>query len=311
MSGQEIRTKYMRRFAGLEKNSRRDAWVIFTSYIAQITASVAIGHVLLQQATLPAILLAALCALFIATRLRGLNNIVHECCHFTFCEDRQTNILLGSLSASLVLSSFRDYQEEHLSHHKHLGDYDHDLDLQGVKNLRLHDPLTFGTVTRHIITPLIGRHLPYYLGINLSARDGIAFQAFKIGLVASVVALAFWNPLTILFLVVFPFAWIYSALNFWTDCLDHAGLLASNDELDASRNIIAPKIIRMIFFPRHDCFHLVHHLFPHVPAGHLEFCHTQLEAEGEYRERTHASNWGFGERVVTTQMVKHLNKAAP
>ena len=71
-----------------------------------------------------------------------------------------------------MFNSFTVYRDEHLSHHKHIGDYENDLDLQGIKNLGLHDPLTTPVVLRHIATPLVLRHLPYYLSLNLSRNDG-------------------------------------------------------------------------------------------------------------------------------------------
>ncbi|MEO1468088.1 MAG: hypothetical protein AAFV86_03455, partial [Pseudomonadota bacterium] len=40
-----------------------------------------------------------------------------------------------------------------------------------------------------------------------------------------------------------------------------------------------------IVFPRNDCFHLIHHLFPTVPADHLDYCHERLLGDPAYRER--------------------------
>lgn len=58
--------------------------------------------------------------------------------------------------------------------------------------------------------------------------------------------------------------------------MDHAGLVPTDDDLEASRNLLAPRVVRWLFFPRNDCFHLVHHLFPHIPARHLEDSHEAL-----------------------------------
>ena len=64
-----------------------------------------------------------------------------------------------------------------------------------------------------------------------------------------------------------------------------AGLIGAADELDSSRNMPVPKAIGMLFFPRNDCFHLVHHLFPQVPTRHLRDCHGRLLSHPEYRAR--------------------------
>lgn len=289
MSGHSVRSKFMRRFIGLEKYSRLIAWSVVAFYIAQILGAMVVGHLLLNSSLswLSIVGMVAL-AIFIGTRMRGLNNIVHECSHATFTVDRNDNYVLGSLCASIVMGCFGDYRDEHLSHHAHLGDYDKDMDLQGIRDLRLHEPLTTATILRHLTNPFLGRHLPHYAGINLSARDGRFFFWFKIGQVIATCILLLVAPITAIFFVLVPFLLVYSTLNYWTDCMDHAGIVCEADELDASRNILAPMPLRALFFPRNDCFHLVHHLFPQIPARHLDAAHQELLHDLEYRSRTHA-----------------------
>ena len=66
------------------------------------------------------------------------------------------------------------------------GDYEHDRELGAIEKLRLHDPLTLRTVLRHIVTPLTGRHLRMYSGVNMSRDDGPVFFALKIGLLVAI-----------------------------------------------------------------------------------------------------------------------------
>lgn len=289
MSAKHIRTTYMSQFSRLERYTNLQSGAILASYVAQALIAIGIGHILLS---LPvsglSIFLAAFCMTFVGTRLRALNNIVHECCHMTFSNTRKANTIVGSLAASLILSCFEDYKQEHMTHHMHLGDYDKDKDLQSIEDLGLHDPLTPHTVLRHIMTPFLGRHLPYYLGANFSKRDGKGYLVLKVGLVLAILIALVLAPMTIFLFILFPYVVLFSAMNYWTDCMDHAGLVASNDDLDASRNVLASGIVRLLFFPRNDCFHLVHHLFPQVPARHLERCHAVLKGDEDYRSRRHA-----------------------
>lgn len=286
MSGHIVRQRFVKEFRGLRGNTRAISSLVVASYVTQTVASIAIGFWLLQQPLTPLSGAAvAILMLFIGTRLRGFNNIVHECSHFTFAERREDNVLLGSFCASMVLGCFRDYREEHMTHHQHLGDYDKDMDLQGIRDFRLEDPLTPRTIARHVLTALSGLHLPYYLGVNLSGRDGAGFRALKIGLIAAAVGLLLVDPIAALLMVWLPFVWIYSAINYWTDCIDHGGLVGHDDELHASRNLLVPKAIRVLLFPRNDCYHLIHHLFPQVPAGHLDSCHHRLLSDPNYRAR--------------------------
>lgn len=96
-------------------------------------------------------------------------------------------------------------------------------------------------------------------------------------------------PLTTLLFILLPMFFIFPTLNYWTDCLDHAGLVPSDDQLVASRNVLAPEWVRLVFFPRNDCYHLVHHLFPQVPARHLKLAHEELCAEPLYRSKSSAA----------------------
>ena len=289
MGAKSLRQKYMRNFIGLDKHSRISAWAIYASYVVQLIIAITAGSILV---TLPVsvltVVIGALLMLIIGTRLRGLNNIIHECSHYTFSSHREDNATIGKLCASILFSSFSDYRDEHLSHHAHLGDYEHDLDLQSIEALGLHDPLSPRVVLRHLTVPLLGRHLPYYLGLNFSQRDGHIFSALKASILMAAAAYTLAFPMAGLLFVVVPFALVYSALNYWADCMDHAGLIEDGDDLETSRNILATGVVRWMFFPRNDCFHLVHHLFPQIPARHLAESHELLSMDPLYRSRPNA-----------------------
>lgn len=284
-----LRRKNIRRFRGLQKYSDYAACGVLLIYVIQIFAGFGVGYyaILLEFSAASAALLVA-AQLFIATRLRGLNNIVHECSHATFCDSRSENERIGKLCASLTLGCFQDYREEHLSHHMHLGDYEKDKDFQGIKDLRLDEPLSTKVVVRHFFTPFLGRHLRYYVNINLSERDGRVYQALKVFLVFATFVFSVVKPELGVFLLIVPYLFFYSALNYWADCMDHAGLVGSSEEIDSSRNLAVPVILRVVFFPRNDSFHLVHHLFPQVPARHLDKAHEALLEDPEYSMRSNA-----------------------
>ena len=157
---------------------------------------------------------------------------------------------------------------------------------------------------RHIVTPLACLHLSTYSRVSLSAEDGRFFLGLKVALLLAIAVFAMLEPLTSIFFVLIPLFYIFPTLNFWTDCLDHAGLVGETDELKASRNVLAPAPIRFLLFPRNDCFHLVHHLFPQVPAKHLKDAHEQLCRDPEYSSEplaahpTHRGAFGFLTDVV-------------
>lgn len=286
MSGQQLRKQFSRQFFGMTKYSRLNAWLIVGLYLGQILAALFVGHYLLSLVTSPVtVFLMVLTSVFIGTRLRGINNIVHECSHSSFSENREDNLLIGRFCASLLTGCFRTYKEDHLSHHAHLGDYGHDREMGPIEKFGLHDPLSRKKIIRLIATPLIGGHLKMYSGVNLSGGDGRLFFSVKIALLVLITAFSVIHPYTSLIFVLLPLFYILPTLNFWTDCLDHAGIVGSEDELEASRNVLAPVPVRLLFFPRNDCFHLVHHLFPNVPARHLEVAHLELSKDAAYRNQ--------------------------
>ena len=277
MSAVLLRKRYIRQFTGMSRYARAVAWMVFGAYVSMILAAAWLGHYLLSiPVTWWTVVSIGMTSIFIGTRLRGLNNIVHECCHGTFSKDWNDNIRIGRLCTSLLMKTFRKYRDDHLTHHANNGDYERDADLAAIQKFGLHDPLTLRTIVRHVTVPLLGRHLSIYSGISLSGDDGRFFVWLKLIILTVIAVTAVFAPLTALLFVIIPLFYVFPTLNFWTDCLDHAGLVGASDELEAARNVLAPSPVRLIFFPRNDSYHLVHHLFPQIPARYLDRAHTEL-----------------------------------
>ena len=270
----------------MTKYSLWGAWLIVGLYLAQVALGVFVGHYLVSlPLTWASLALIVFAVFFIGTRLRGLNNIVHECSHLTFSANREDNFVIGKFCSTLLTGCFTKYRRDHLSHHAHLGVYEQDNELGAIEKFGLHEPLSISTIARHIVTPLLGLHLRVYSGASMSSEDGRLFLVMKIALLVAIGLAALVQPLTTLLFVVVPLFYVFPTLNFWTDCLDHAGLVGAEDELDASRNVLAPTILQPLLFPRNDCYHLVHHLFPGVPARHLKAAHKQLSEDSAYRSQ--------------------------
>ncbi|MDE2913025.1 MAG: fatty acid desaturase [Paracoccaceae bacterium] len=283
MSGKAIRREFLPRFRGLPRHSRARAGLILASYFLQITLAIALGARLVSSGTGTGIAAAAVVAAFIATRLRGLNNIVHECSHATFVRDPANNETFGKIAAALTLGSFGAYRKAHLTHHSHLGDHEKDLDFKGIQAFRFETPLTARTLCRHIVTPVVGLHLPVYARPDLSVRDGALAAALKLAILFAACCWAVADPLTAAILFLLPWFWLFPAINYWTDCVDHAGLWSGSDSLHTARNAVLPLALRWLLFPRNDCYHLIHHLFPGIPSQHLPACHGTLLENSAYR----------------------------
>ena len=287
MSAKHVRRAFRHEFKDLPRNRIGAATAVFASYLLAIAVSIALGAYLIVEAGVFSAPVVAVLAVFIATRLRGLNNIVHECSHYTFTRSIAANVLFGRIAAVVLLGGFRKYEREHATHHTFLGDREQDKDFENLQVFGIDQPVTWSSLGRHILTPILGLHLRRYFPVELSFEDGRTVGLAKIGLIGAV-ALGVWlAPWTTLFMVLLPYLYVMTAINYWNDCVDHAGLIAESDDLYASRNLILPQPLRALLFPRNDCFHLVHHLFPSVPVQHLPACHRRLLSDPAYAALKH------------------------
>lgn len=287
MAFRTLRKDYRTAFKNLERNGVATASAIFAGYVSSVLLAIMLGAWAIAYAGAWAYAIVPALMVFIGTRLRGLNNIVHECTHFAFVEGNALNDLFGKMAAVPVLAAFTQYRAEHATHHTYLGDRELDEDLRDLLVFGLDQPVDRKMLLHHIATPLIGLHLRRYLAPDLSMQDGTGFGFAKWVLLACVAVVFVAFPLSTLLLVILPYAWVFTGLNYWADCIDHAGRLDAEEELYKSRNFIVTEPLRMLFFPRGDCYHLIHHLFPSVPVHHFPSCHAQLMADPEYQSLSH------------------------
>lgn len=225
---------------------------------------------------------------FIGTRLRALGNIMHECAHRTFVPSARWNLRFGHLLSFIDFSDFTEYTGEHFTHHRHLGDPEADRDYAVRRALfdRL-GPLGM----HHVCHAVLLRHLRCFLRPILFTRKdpravAVARAAFHVALVTLAQFVIGW-PAFILYYAV-PYVTTYQMLRFFSDAVDHAGIITDPDEFCRSRNHIhAWQWVNWLIFPGHDQYHLVHHLFPQIPCGQLARTHRILLASAEYAAREH------------------------
>jgi len=218
---------------------------------------------------------------FIGTRWRAVNNMSHECFHLYFTRERKWNERFG-----IVLG----VREEHASHHRYLGDFDADGDFRGFEKFGFSQPVTSGTVWKHLWFAISLRHLRDYIFVKVYVRrDPLWAKILRTAYFLFLVVFAIFYPLVFLAYFLVPFASAYQVIKYLTDYLDHGGLLDNADSLHKSRNCyINNSILRSIAFPRHDCYHLVHHLFPAIPNKRMHEAHNWLiENWPEYGSMEH------------------------
>jgi fatty acid desaturase len=279
-----------------QKGTLLGASLIISSQIAWGTLAAAASFAAFQTTawiSAPAYIAAAF---FIGTRFRALSNLMHECSHYALTTDREWNNTLGKLLSIPLLTSFDRFRTTHFSHHQHTGDSALDLDFLGYESFRFDEPLTRSAIIRHLLVTLTLRHVPSFIGKTFFVRsEPYVYNVLRLAYAAGILALlAFYGPLSIEGLIVIgylivPYAVTFQIINYWTDVIDHAGLFDNVDELYQTRNaVIRNPVLRAVLFPRQDCFHLVHHLFPQVPVTHLPRFHEKLMGIASYAALDHS-----------------------
>lgn len=226
----------------------------------------------------------------IGTRLRSFGNIVHECSHFGFMDNRDWNDFVGRLASTLLCYSYDCYCQGHMTHHAYTGDYEKDEDFADTKMYQFDEPITGSMLKTHLTRLITFQFFPYYTGKTVFTIEDrplwVGFRLIYVGLILySVVGVLLALPFasTVFWYWIVPYCTVLPIIGYLSDLFDHAGLIANEDEVDKSRNYpVSNKFLHWLFFPRDDSYHLTHHLFPMVPTKDLARCHEILVAESTY-----------------------------
>ncbi|MCC9621396.1 fatty acid desaturase [Thalassospira sp. MA62] len=230
----------------------------------------------------------------IGTRYRAFANMVHECSHNGLTRGRHLNLLLGRLICIPLFFSMDAYKKAHNSHHLFTGDYERDLDFKGISHYKLEVPLTRKNIKTHLWRAATLRHIPYYLGRPYYKEDPYWCNAARITYLVLLIFFAFSDFLQgnvswfIIGYVAIPYFTTFPFLSYLLELADHGGLLGKAEELEKTRNyLIDNRFLHLLFFPRNDSYHLLHHLFPGVPTDALPEAHKILMQDPEYADLPH------------------------
>jgi fatty acid desaturase len=248
-------------------------------------------HVLLGELPVLGWVLYPLVAFFIGTRFRAVGNMLHEACHGMFVRGKRANRIFGHVLAILDHTALEPYTREHFTHHQNLGDPERDLDFVTRRKFGFAEP-TRHFARQHLLRPLLLIHLPTFVRPVLFSRsDPWRVTLCRWAFVAGLLALAHWGlgwKAFLLFYVV-PYFLTYQIIRYWSDAVDHAGIIGEAEEFQRSRNhILSWGLLNRILFPRCDQYHLTHHLFPGVPTPFQDRAHALLMKDPEYAARPHS-----------------------
>jgi fatty acid desaturase len=261
----------------------------FAIYVLSSMGAAALHHGLLRWQPVAGWLAYPLVAFFIGTRFRAIGNMLHETCHGILVHGRAANMYIGRILAIIDFVDFDVYTKEHFSHHRYLGDPEKDLDFKSRQRFGFgeHD---VAFVRKHFLRPISLFHVPTFVRpVFISRHDPPAVlcgRLIYLGMLFGAAATVGVRAMFLYYLI--PYLTMYQIIRYWSDAVDHAGIIGSPDEFYRSRNhAFQWEILNRIVFPRRDEYHLVHHLFPAIPVKYQPRVHALLLRDPVYRAREH------------------------
>ncbi|NBI31163.1 fatty acid desaturase family protein [Chengkuizengella marina] len=235
----------------------------------------------------------------IGSRMRGLDNIMHEASHAMLFKNQLLNKWMACIFAAFpIFTSYTTYCKSHFLHHKYLWT-DKDPDYHRYKLIGLDDPPKDGFTffLKHILKPVLLVHVPKYILGTVSANlyskgepsnERVARILYWLLIITNSIIFGFWD-LILLFWIV-PLFTTFQIIRYWVEISEHGGLKNSNG-LYASRNSFGNLIESFLLHPHNDPYHLVHHLCPAIPHYNVKKAHLILMEDIEYRNAHHC--FGF------------------
>jgi fatty acid desaturase len=229
----------------------------------------------------------------IGIRMRALAELLHQSTHRTLAANTTLNFIAGTfLSGYLVLQSWSPYLSSHVLRHHHKFGGNDDPDYQYHIQEGLYDEQNDGRfLWRYLISPLLLFKTPSKL-VDLfrnrffnreePAWEGCLKMTYLAAIVTIVTAtglgwhlLLFWGV---------PFVTVFPIVNWYVELTEHYPLVQSGrQDIHRSRNRWTGLVGRFLTGIHNEHLHLVHHLFPGVPAWRLPQVHQILMRDPEYR----------------------------
>lgn len=241
-----------------------------------------------------------LAVFIIGNRLRALGNLLHEAAHRNLHRSARINDTLARLLiAPAVFASLSRYRAGHQQHHLNLGHATADPDYLDSGSSPLDPPWRRFSRTLLRWDPWwqsIGGHV---LAAGVPMRQRLAIVAWWTVLGVAIARL--WGTPTLLLtlgLLALARATVFHGITTFREMCDHDGL-APGGIFSRTRDVSVRRPWRWIVHPRHNGYHLTHHLAPAVPYHHLPAAHALFMSLGSFRDRAQVcTSYAFGRDSV-------------
>jgi fatty acid desaturase len=219
-------------------------------------------------------------------RQRALGNLLHDAGHRNLVREGRLNDLLAEIFlSSSLFNSLTVYRDSHARHHAWLGDPNHDPDYIAANEA--HASSWWTTYLRILCTisawngsafgHLLTRGIPPSLRFRI-----VLWWLCALALLSTLVDLRF----ALLFFGIWlsAKATAFHAITTFREMCDHFGLRPGGI-FSFTRDISTTSPWRWILHPRHNGYHLTHHLMPAVPYYRVRRTHELLSQLPVYETR--------------------------
>jgi fatty acid desaturase len=283
----------------LERLTELDNWRNY-GYIAAdwLIIAGAIAAAVILAGFWPAYILALI---VVASRMRALMNLVHQCSHGQLFRNRNINKWVGRLLVAWPLGiSVSVYRTAHENHHNLLWDPHGDPKIPRYRRLGLF-PQNQGMgsfLVKYLVLPRFVLHIPRNIaetihGAGESRTERFGRATYWLACVGLTVLLGIGKDLILYWLV--PYVTTFQFIRFWAETAEHIGLDGSNP-WSATRNWTGNTLVRWIFAPHSDHWHLTHHLYSGIPHYRLSEAHRIMMHVPEYADNAHICDGLFFQR---------------
>jgi len=278
------------------RNSWKAAVAIANNYLvsASCIAIVEWASGTSQMSAIGSKALYTLSIFIIASRMRAMENLVHEASHNNLFPSALLHRRFQFLYAFPVFRVLEDYRRSHMIHHKHLGDPQKDPDAVRLHDLGL-DHLPERPVWYLLGVPATGYLTYEYLATTFCEFWGSPTSRLSKSMFWVVVLFAVWWTATFqqfAYYYLVPFLAVLPVMRYWAEAAEHLGL-DLRGEFGSSRTNIG--FLHMWFMnPHNDGYHAAHHLCSQIPFHLLPEAHHHLmKASDEFAAKSAISHGMF------------------
>ncbi|CAH9018793.1 fatty acid desaturase [Candidatus Nitrosacidococcus sp. I8] len=242
-------------------------------------------------------------AFIIASRQKGIENMIHEASHSNLTRNRKLNDTICYWAGAMWLHpglALENERKDHVEgHHGFFWDPVRDPKYQGHKSTGLDElPQKTKWNAIHILARAFARAYRWKLfaiikgGSLLKPAKSSYEMARRITVILTVVSLAYLGLFVPFILYFFlPAILFLPLISFIAQMSEHAGTIGDT-EFKKTRNKLG-FIQEYFFHPHGDGYHLVHHLYPGIPHHQLKNAHNLLMQDSTYQAGNHCYALGL------------------